>query len=196
MANSITFISYADLKEIMSLTGSDSYLLVDAGPGVDAESLARRIKEQVEKVNAVPSKQFIENDREMAMQMGVELIRIMTVIGAVLAVLLVAFMLYVFTARKRRDLAIMKALGVTNLAVYAGLTFQALCIALSGLAVALVLGYGAVPATEAFLPQVSLLITIPSIIRISVVTVAVSLLASTMPARQALHIDPLIAFQH
>jgi len=195
MANSVTFISYSDLKDIMSLSGSDSYLLVDGKPGVDASTLARRIREQVDNVNAVPSKTFMENDRRMAMQMGVELIRIMTVIGAVLAVLLVAFMLYVFTARKKRDLAVMKALGVTNGLIYTSVLIQALCIASAGLAVAVILAYASVPLTEALVPQVSILITGPVLTRIAVVTLAVSLAASIMPVRQVLNIDPLMVFQ-
>jgi len=54
MANSITFVTLDDLAATMSSIGSVSYLLVDAKPGVDATELAARIKDEVEKVNALP----------------------------------------------------------------------------------------------------------------------------------------------
>lgn len=196
MANSVTFISYSDLKDIMSLTGSDSFLLVDAKPGVDPDRLAEAIKQQVEKVNALPSKKFIENDREMARQMGVELIGIMTIIGAVLAMFLTVFMLYVFVSRKRYDLAVLKALGVSNAAIYFSVIFQAACIVIAGFIIALVLVYTAIFVTNTYIPMVTLQLTKASLVRASIVALFVAMLSSLVPARQVMKIDPLIAFQH
>lgn len=195
MANSIAFITYSDLREIMSLIGSDSYLLVDAVPGTDPALLAERIRNEVEKINALPSNEFIKNDRELAMQMGVELIGIMTIIGAALAISLSMFMLYVFAARKRRDLAILKALGVSNGAVYISTIFQASCLAITGLVIALVLVYAAIPLTNSFAPEITLQITGSSLLRLSLVTILVAILASLIPVRQVMKIDPLLAFQ-
>ena len=195
MANSITFISYNDLRKIMSLTGSDSFLLVDLKPDFDTKVMVKRIMNEVDNINAVPSDEFIKNDRKLAIQMGVELIRIMTIIGSVLATFLVAFMLYVFTVHKQRELAIMKALGTSNMQIYSGLAFQAFCVASTGLVVALLLGLIAEPITRAIVPQISLLITGDTITRVAIVTLLVSIIASFLPARQILRVDPLIAFQ-
>lgn len=196
MANSITFVTYSDLEDVMSLTGSDSYLLVDAKPGVDPAVLAKRIRDQVDNVNALPEKEFIKNDKEMAMQMGVELIGIMTVIGAALAVFLSVFMLYVFVVRKQRDLAVLKALGANNGKIYAGVALQAACIAATGLAIAVALIYAAVPFTEAYVPQVSLHVTPHSLLRLGLVSLLVAVLTALQPARQVTKIDPMQAFQH
>ena len=196
MANTITFVSYADLKNIMSLTGSDSYLLVDARPGVDPVLLAKRIREQVDNVNALPEKEFIKNDKEMAMQMGVELIGIMTVIGAALAIFLSVFMLYVFVAKNQRNLAVLKALGVNNRDIYTGVALQATTIALSGLVISIILIYVAIPFTDAYVPQVSLQITLHSLLRLGFVALLVAVLTALLPARQVTGIDPMLAFKH
>lgn len=195
MANSITFISYSDLKDIMSLTGSDSYLLVDAEQGIDAGLLAERIKENVDKVNALTSREFIHNDKVLAMQMGVELIGIMTIIGACLAVFLCVFMLYVFLAKRRRDLAILKAVGVDNKTIYLGIILQATFIAAAGLLVAIVFIYAAIPLTAAYFPQVTLEVTAYSLFRVVIVTFLVAIFAALLPAYQVVKIDPLLAFQ-
>lgn len=195
MANSITFVSYSDLADIMSITGSDSYLLVDAKPGVDPVILADRIKREVENVNALASKSFIKNDRELAMQMGVELIGIMTIIGTLLAILLTMFMLYVFVARKRHDLAMLKALGFSNGKIYFSVIIQAFFITSASLLIAITLIYAAIPLTNIYIPQVSLQVTERSLLIVSVATVIVAVSASLIPARQVVKIDPLLAFQ-
>ena len=110
----------------------------------------------------------------------------MTIIRSVLATFLVAFMLYVFTARKRRELAIMKALGTTNVQIYSGLAFLAFCVASTGLVLALLLGLIAAPVTRAFVPQNSLLITADTITRVAIVSLLVSIFASLLPARRIL----------
>jgi len=195
MANSITFVTRSAIEHILSLTGSVSYLLVDAEPGIDTAVLAARIRENVEKVNVVESAAFIESDRAMAMMMGVELIQLMTIIGAGLAVVLVSFTVFVFVSGKRRDLAVVKALGVTNGAIYASAILQATCIATAGVALAILLAYAAVPITNAFVPQISLQITASALVRVSVLAVIVAVLASLISVRQVVRVDPLTAFQ-
>ena len=70
------------------------------------------IEDEVEKVTALPSDAFVQNDWDVAMQMGLEIIGLMTIIGGALAVLLTGFAIYSHTVRKERELAVMKALGV------------------------------------------------------------------------------------
>lgn len=195
MANSIAFISYADLRDIMSLSGSDSYLLVDAEPGVDPSLLAQRIKENVSKVNALTSAEFIKNDRELALQMGVELIGIMTIVGTCLAVSLVIFMLYMFMEKRRRDIAILKALGFGKFAIISSAIIQAFCITMTGLVTAVILMYTADFLTDAFYPQVSMLITPESLMRVGLVSLLIAVLASLIPICQTMKVDPLLAFQ-
>ena len=84
------------------------------------------------KVNAIPTENFIQNDWAIAMQMGVEIIALMTVIGGALAVLLTGFTIYTNTARKEGELAVMKALGFRNRAIYGSVIVQAGVLALLG----------------------------------------------------------------
>lgn len=127
MANSVTFMNASDLSDIMSAFGLFSYVLVDAEDGVDGTELAARIRRQVDKINAVPLKEFIASDYGLAMQMGVEIISIMSVIGTGLAIVITGFTVYSQTNRRRRELAVAKALGVRNRAVYGSVLIQAAC---------------------------------------------------------------------
>ncbi|MFV2091186.1 MAG: ABC transporter permease, partial [Pseudomonadales bacterium] len=131
IANPVFFITKTDLEDIMTSLDITSFVLVKAEPGVNLTDLVDRIESNVEKVHALPAKQFVINDRQMALQMGAETIALMTVIGGALAVLLVAFTIYSQITRQRRELAIAKALGVTNKTLYLTVAVQACVITLA-----------------------------------------------------------------
>jgi putative ABC transport system permease protein len=195
MANSITFVTLQDLAEVMSTFGTMSYFLVDAAPGVDAARLAERIERDVEKVNAVPNEEFIRNDWAVAMQMGVEIISLMTVIGGALAVLLTGFAVYSSAARRERELAVMKALGFRNRAIYASVMAQAGAMAVLGFLLATSLVFIATPLTAHFVPQVTLQVSPDALLRVFVATLVVALLACVIPVRRVVRVDPLSAFR-
>jgi putative ABC transport system permease protein len=195
MANSVTFITLSDLADIMSTIGSMSYFLVDAAPGIDGPELAARILNEVEKVNALPMSSFVENDWDVAMQMGLEIIGLMTVIGAALAVLLTGFIVYSYTVRKERELAVMKALGVRDRAIYGSLMVQAAFIAFMGFLLAVAFVLLAAPLTAAFLPQVTLHITLEALFRVGLSALLVALLSAVVPVRKVVRVDPIYAFR-
>ena len=195
MANTVTFISGSDLDDILSLTGSVSYFLVETKPGVDPEALAREIEREVPKVRAIVREQFIKNDYQVAMQMGAEIIAVMTWICSGLAFLIVAFTAYTYTSRKRRELAIIKAIGVGNRAIYGGVLLQSLLITSLALLLASMIGYFLLPLIPKLLPQVSLAVTMGDLWRPAIAALLVSAMASLVPAYLVARIDPLTAFK-
>ena len=183
-----------DLEDVMTSLDILSYVLVKAAPGVAPETLAAAIEGAVEKVHALPADQFVINDRRMAMQMGVETIALMTVIGGALAALLVAFTIYSQIARQRRELAVAKALGVTHGALYGSVLVQALLITLASVVLATLMAWVVMPVATAFIPQVTLKLTAASVLRIALLGGGVALLAALVPARQVARVDPVSAF--
>lgn len=194
MANSVIFVTKTDLEDVMTSLDIVSYGLVKAERGVDPAALAERIEEEVEKVHALPADQFVINDQRMALQMGVETIALMTLIGGALAVLLIAFTLYSQVARQRRELAVAKALGATNRSLYISVSLQAITVTLAAVIVATALALVVMPLATALIPAVTLKLTLPAVARIALVGAAVALLASLIPARQIARVDPLSAF--
>jgi len=195
MANSITYVTMQDLADTMSTIGAVSYLLVDADPGVDADVLASRIMDQVEKVNALTRQVFSDRDYSIAVQMGLEIIWIMTLIGGALAMLLTGFIVYSHVTNRERELAVMKALGVSDRAIYFSIMTQALIIGLLAFLLAVLVLLVAMPLTGALVPQISLGLTWQALIRVGLTAVVVSLLASVIPVRRVLAVDPVTAFQ-
>lgn len=195
MANPVLFVHAEDLRDILSAYGFVSYLLVKAQPGVAPEALAARIREDVNDVSALPRDAFVQSDYEMAVMMGADLIGIFTAIGAVLAVMLVAFTLYTHTMRRRRELAILTAIGFRQYHIYSSVLFEAVVLMTAGFVLACLLALGGVFLTSLIAPQITMQLTGTIVAKVGLVGTGVALLATVIPARQIVRIDPQLAFQ-
>lgn len=195
MANSIAFVSFSDLEDLLSTSGTVSFILVDAEPGQKPEELARRIEAGVEKVAAIPQQRFIRNDFQLALLMGVEVISFMTIIGSALAGLIVAFTVYTQVARRRRELAIAKALGFRNYSLYLAVTVQSIVVTGLAFIIALLTVGLLVPAISAAVPVVTLDVTLNALLRVSAIAFAVAIVAALVPAYLVGRVDPMSAFK-
>ncbi len=195
MVNPNVFIDASDLEGIRTTFDYESYLLVKAAPSVAPTALSAAIRERVAKISVFTWEDFARNDHRMSMQMGVELIGLMTAIGAALAMLLIAFALYSHVQRQRRELAILKTLGFRPSDIYATVTLQAVVIAGCGFAPALLVGHGAIGLAGSLAPPVRMHLTGGIALRTGLIGLAVALAATLIPARQIARIDPNSVFQ-
>jgi len=194
-ANAVLFVPFKDLEDILSSSGTYSFLLVDAMPGVDADQLAQKIQNSIKKIHALSHQRFIKNDFAMASQMGVEIIIMMTVICGALAVLIIGFTAYTLVARKRRDIAIAKALGTTNHEVLFGVIVQTLIVTALGFLIAVLFTVFAVPLLPMLVPQITVVVTATTILQLGLVAISVAIVGAMIPAYLVIRLDPAIAFQ-
>lgn len=194
MASSVVFVSREDLGDLVEGRDQLSYIMVYAHPGVSAQTLVDRIREEVEKVNVLTNDAFIESDWQLAVQMGAEIIRMMTTLGTLLATLIVAFTAYSLIARKKRELAVARALGFTNGQIYLAALCQSIVITVMGLLLALVISYTVLSWLPAVIPQINLAIRLHQFIPLTVMALPVALLASLSAARTVAKLDPMTVF--
>ena len=195
MTSSIVFVSREELGDLLEGRDQFSYIMVYAKPGVDALVLVERIKEEVDKVNVLSSEAFIESDRQLALQMGVEIIQIMTMIGTLLATLIVAFTAYSLIARKKQELAIARALGFGKGQIYLAALCQSLVITILGLLFALLISFTLLTWLPAVVPQINLSVRLHQFIAIAALCLPVAILASLGAARTVAGVDPMTAFR-
>jgi ABC-type antimicrobial peptide transport system permease subunit len=196
--NSLTFMTMADLEEVISKTGSVgaySYLLVDAEDGTDPAALAARIRASVEKVNALPQEDLIGNDVLMGNQMGVEIIRFMTIIAGVLATLMVGFTASSLVMRARRELAVAKALGMPPSVVLAGVAFQTGAVTLLGLLIALALAAAVVPLVPLVVPQLAPILFWRNAVKLGGIALVAAAAGALVPGYMVSRVDPATVFQ-
>lgn len=195
MANSIAFVSFSDLEDLLSTSGTVSFIMVDAEPGRNPKELAKQIEANVDKVSAIPQQRFIKNDFQIALLMGVEVISFMTIIGSALAGLIVAFTVYTQVARRRHDLAVAKALGFRNHALYLVVILQSMILTGLAVLIALLAAWTVIPAISAVAPMVTLDVTPNALLRVATIAFAVAIVAALVPAYLVARVDPVSAFK-
>lgn len=194
MASSVVFVSHEDLGDLVEGSDQLSYIMVYAKPDVDASELVLRIKEEVDKVNAMTSEAFIASDWQLAVQMGAEIIRMMTSIGTLLAMMIVAFTTYSLVTRKRQELAVAKALGFGNVQLCLATLMQSLVITLLGFCFALLMSFILLPLLPLAMPQINLSVRLHQFVPVLVVVVPVAMLASFGAAMSVIRVDPMTVF--
>jgi len=194
MASSVVFVSHRDLGELLKGRDQFSYIMVYANHGVSTQTLVDRIKDEVDIVNVLSNKDFIESDWQLAVQMGTEILRMMTTIGTLLATLIVAFTAYSLVARKKQELAIAKALGFSNMQIYIAALCQSVLITGIGLLLTLLLSYTLLIWLPAIAPQLNLSIRLHQFISITVIALPVAVVASLIAVRAVVKVDPMSVF--
>lgn len=194
MTSSIVFVSHEDLGDLLEGRDQFSYIMVYAEPGVSPQTVVERIKNEVDKINALSNEDFIESDRQLAVQMGVEIINMMTILGTLLATLIVAFTSYSLIARKRPELAIAKALGFRNSQIYVAALYQSLVITGLGLFFAMLISFTLLAWLPAIAPQINLAVRLHQFIPIAAVALPVATMASLSAARTVVNVDPMTVF--
>ncbi len=194
MASSVVFVSREDLGDLLEGSDQHSYIMVYAEPGVEAQALAERIKEEIDKVNALTSEAFISSDWQLAVQMGAEIIRMMTLLGTLLATLIVAFTAYSLIARKKQELAIAKALGFGNGQIYLAALSQSVVVIVLGLLFTLFISFTFLAWLPTVAPQINLVVRLHQFITVAIVALPVAILASLSAARTVAKLDPMTVF--
>ena len=194
MSSAVVFVSREDLGDLLEGRDQYSYIMVYAEPGVEARALAERIEQEVDKVNALTSDAFIHSDRQLAVQMGAEIIRMMTIIGTLLATLIVAFTAYSLIARKQRELAIARALGFGSGQIYLAALYQSVMITLLGLLLALLISFTLLSWLPTIAPQLNLAIRLHQFVPLALLALPLAILASLGAARTVARVDPMAVF--
>ena len=194
MASSVVFVSRDDLGDLLEASDQYSYIMVYAQPGVSSQALVEQINDQIDKISALTNEEFIESDWQLAVQMGAEIIRMMTILGTMLATLIVAFTAYSLIARKKQELAVAKALGFGNGQIYLAALCQSIVITILGLLLALIISFTLLAWLPEFAPQINLSVRLHQFIPVAVLALPVAMLASFGAARTVARVDPMSVF--
>ena len=129
------------------------------------------------------------NDLMRPLKVAVDAITIVAVLLWIVAALIVGSVVYLSALERLRDFAVFKAIGVPTRSILAGLTLQAVVVAL----LAAVLG---VMLSQLLTPLFPMTVVVPmnAYLALPVIAVVIALLASVAGLRRAVAVDPALAF--
>lgn len=192
-ANTVTFLNRQDLAELLMTPGTRSYFLLSV-QGKPKE-VAERIKKEIPGVNALTLEEFVESDRRMIRQMGIDIINAMAVIGFFIGMLVVGLTIYTATLERSRDFGILKAIGASRWRLYRVVFEQSFLSVTLGFFGGIFLSFLAKFLIENLFPEISLIFSLEGILNTLTALVVIAFLASYIPIRRIARVDPMMVFK-
>jgi putative ABC transport system permease protein len=193
IVNTTVYIRSEDFAALRSDTFA--YVLVGADPGVDVDTLTRRVGDAVPGTTEQTRAEFARQEANVVRDMAADVMKIVTVIGFVIALAVIGLTLFTATLAKLREYGILKALGARTPRLAATVAAQAAWTVGLGLAVAVAASIAIGAVIGAATPNVQVAIETTAVIRTGIGALVVGALAAVLPLRRVLRVDPATAFR-
>jgi putative ABC transport system permease protein len=189
------FITLADAHRIIGLAGIVTCYLVKVTPGIGLAHVSSEIEARLPDVVVFGHEKFLENNIH-EMESGIlPLLFVVAVIGSVVLMAILSLILSINVLERRKDFAIMKALGSPGGFIPGLVIIQALILSGSGLVVGIALFFPLMGAVERLSPEVSVLTSIYQILAVILSVMVISLISSIFPVQKLRKVYPLEAFK-
>jgi putative ABC transport system permease protein len=194
LVNSITFIRLSDFQKLRA-GDAVSYALLTIDPLADATAVASAIMARNDDVTALPRADFAREERQVVKDMSAEILNIMNLAGLLIGLAITALTLYTNTLRKRQEYGVLKAIGATNAHLYTVVVAQAFINVLLGAVGAIALVWLLGQLLSLLMPNLSMILTPASIIRVLISSLLIGIAGALIPAWQLARLDPAQVFR-
>jgi putative ABC transport system permease protein len=195
LLNSIAFIAPEDFLDTASGADLTSFVLVRIDEGAAPEIVAARIEGAIDGVSALARPAFAAEERRLVTDMGTDILAIMSVIGFIIGLAVVALTMYIATVTRRAEYGVLAAVGAPRRYLYEVVIGQAFLSSAVGFLLAV-----ALTATIAFLVprtglSLELEVTAASVSRVGLISAVIAGAAAVLPIRQLAGLDPATVFR-
>ncbi len=187
---------YIGTEDFARLRGpAVAYVLVGAQPGVSAHQLEQQLGAALPNVTVQTRSEFATQEAKLVSDMFADVMRLMSIIGFLIALAVVGLTLFTATLAKLREYGIVKALGAGSGRLAVTVLEQAAWSVALGLAVAVGLAFIVGTAIGALTPNLTVVVEPGAIARTGLGAIVVGALAALLPLRRVTHVDPATAFR-
>jgi putative ABC transport system permease protein len=189
----LAFIDRRTFARAAHTRGTASYVLVWPRGG-DPEDVAAAL-ERDHRLTVQTREQFSGHEREVVSDMSTGLIRGMLLIGVVVGLAVAALSIYTGTVARLGEYAVLKAIGMSNRALYLLVSRQSLLTVAGGLGLALGLVFVLAVLVPLLAPSVNVTVTVGAVLRTGVAAGSIALLAALVPAHSVARLDPASVYR-
>lgn len=193
ITNTTVFVDAAQFARIRD--DRVSYVLVDADPGTAPEVVADRIRGETPGVTVQTREEFARSEARVVTDMSADLLRLMSAIGLLIALAVIALGLMTATLDRLRDFAVLKALGARTGRLAGAVTMQVVLTVTLAVAVATAVALALGWALPRVAPAVQISVTAAAVAQTSVSALVVGLVAALWPLRRIAALDAASAFR-
>jgi putative ABC transport system permease protein len=193
ISNSIAFITSNDFAAHRG--DVVAYVLVGARPGVSANELVGRLSRAFPNDTVQTRTGFAHSEAALVKDMSADLMRIMSTVGLLIALAVIALTLFSLTLAKLREHAVVKALGGRTRSMMAVVLTQAAWLVALAVITATVIAIALGRLVGAVAPSISVAVEPASVIRVAVSAAIIGAVGALIPLRRVVRVDPASAFR-
>lgn len=188
------FISLKEAHRIIGFRYMVSCYQIQVKPEYSLKQVKASIYSEFNNIVIYDHDIFLKNNLQEMESGIVPLILVVTCISAIVLIAILSLILSINVMEKRKEFAIMKALGSPRGFISGLVVWQSLMLSFTGLAFALILFFPMLNIIEIISPEVSNRTSVYQIIIVFIGVIVISLLSSILPNRKVRKIYPLEVF--
>lgn len=187
---------FVDTAEFARIRGDQvSYVLARLDADADPATTAERLRERLPGVTVQTREEFAESEARVVTDMSADLLRLMSTIGLLIALAVIALGLMTATLNRLRDFAVLKALGARSGRLALAVTGQVLWTVALGAVMAAAVAVGLGRLLPLLAPAVQISITAAAVAQTAASATVVGLVAALWPLRRIAAVDAATAFR-
>lgn len=189
------FVRREDAVPLLGMEQFTNFYLVSVAPGVTVADARAAIEARFPGVSAIPKAEFRQTARKMIDETFLPIIAVLVGIGFLVGVTVIGLTIYTATVEKAREYGVIKALGSTNVQLYRIVLEQALWAGAFGFAAGLALTLAVLPVIENITPSFVTVLRARDMLAVFGAALAMALIASYIPVRRLVRLDPAMVFR-
>jgi putative ABC transport system permease protein len=193
IVNTTVFLSAEEFTRVRG--PAVAYVLVGVRPGTDPSELAARVAGAVPGTTVQTRDEFIAQEARIVRDMAADVMRIMSVVGFLIALAVIGLTLFTTTLGKLREYGVVKALGAGPGRLAAIVLVQAGWSVALGLVVAVAGALAVGALIGALTPNVRIAVEPGAVLRTGAAALVTGALAALVPLRRVVGVDPATAFR-
>lgn len=173
-----------------------SFMAVDAAPGADPASLARRITAQVPDAQAILPAQLALNDEDLGRELMGPILNLLLKLSYVIGALAIGMFMFAAVRARRKSLGVLRALGFTARHIAAAIAAEAVATAVAAIPLGILMAIGLAALIESLAPVYLVQVTEPrALLQTALIAVVLAVLGALAPLRMLMRLDPATAFR-
>jgi putative ABC transport system permease protein len=189
------FVSLTETYRILGFSGIVSCFVVKLKPGQDPEKVSKAIHRILPDVAAYDRNTFLKNNIA-EMETGIlPLLYMIALIGSVVLTAILSLILSINVLERRKDFAVMKALGAPRAFIPGLVVVQSLVLSFTGVIAGIALFFPLIHILSGIAPEVTVLPASGHVVFVSAGVFAISLISSVFPIQKLRKIYPWEVFR-
>jgi putative ABC transport system permease protein len=191
------FVNYADAVRIFGVDDIVNYgmVILDAPGSADERAVAEEIDANNPRLHVFTSREFATAVRKEIDESFIPIITVLLAIGFVVGAAVVGLTIYTATIERSREFGVMKAVGASSGFLYRIVLSQSSMLTAAGFVLGVVSAWGVAQFVREIVPDFITEFRFADIAAVLAATIAMAIVASFVPVRRIIGIDPAMVFK-